>query len=181
MQIFFPPHWLMILLFFALWFLFQAGAAFLCFHLPDGAFAQDNWLYRARGWEQKGRVYERVFRIKKWKRLLPDGGALFGGYAKKHLQDFSAQSLDTFLIESRRAELTHWLAILPFWVFGLFAPFAVVPIMLAYALAANLPCIIAQRYNRPRIKALRQKKRGLLALSLENQISGELEETEFVR
>ncbi|MEA5061120.1 MAG: hypothetical protein VB015_01720 [Erysipelotrichaceae bacterium] len=59
-----------------------------------------------------------------------------------------------FLIESARGELTHWLAILPFWVFGFFAPSYIIPIMLAYALIVNLPCIIVQRYNRPRIKKL---------------------------
>lgn len=51
----------------------------------------------------------------------------------------------------------HWLGILPFWVFGLFAPPGVIWIMLAYALIVNLPCIIAQRYNRPRVYALLKK------------------------
>jgi len=30
----------------------------------------------------------------------------------------------------------------------------VIWIMLAYAIAANLPCILAQRYNRPRVYEL---------------------------
>ncbi len=65
-----------------------------------------------------------------------------------------------FLKESCRAEFSHIIAIFPFWIFGLFAPFTVVPIMLVYALLVNVPCIIAQRYNRPRIlKILELKKK----------------------
>lgn len=157
MQIVELPRPVMILLFFVLWFVFQMGAALLCLKLPNRFYARDGWLFKTRSWEQGGRLYERVFRIRRWKHLLPDGGALFGGYAKKHLRDVSPQNLELFLLESRRAELTHWLAILPFWVFGLFAPGFVVPIMLLYALAANLPCIITQRYNRPRIVRILQK------------------------
>lgn len=161
MQLVFLPHWLTVLLFFILWPLFHIGTAMLCFYMPDSAFAQDNRLYKTRKWEQGGALYERVFGIKKWKRHLPDGGAWFkGGYSKKHIKNFGARNLDTFLLESRRAELTHWLAILPFWVFGLFAPWYIVPVMLVYALAANLPCILTQRYNRPRVQKLRAKQTG---------------------
>lgn len=170
MQVLFLPHWLMVLLFFLLWPLFHIGAAALCFYLPDSAFARDGWLYKTRGWEVGGALYERVFRIKKWKRYLPDGGAWFkGGYAKKHIRNFGAQNLDTFLLESCRAELTHWLAIVPFWVFGLFAPWYIVPIMLAYALAANLPCILTQRYNRPRVQKLLARQTATVAVAKDAQ------------
>jgi glycosyl-4,4'-diaponeurosporenoate acyltransferase len=68
------------------------------------------------------------------------------------MDDFSELNLLKFLHESCRAELTHWLAIPPFIVFGLFTPPAALPIMFVYALAVNMPCILAQRYNRPRIQ-----------------------------
>lgn len=158
MQILFLPHWLMVLSFFLLWPVFHIGAAALCFNMPNRFFAKDSWPYKTQKWEQDGTFYERMFKVKQWKKYLPDGGAWFkGGYAKKRLKDYSVQNLNLFLIESRRAELTHWLAILPFWVFGLLAPWYILPIMLAYALAANLPCIITQRYNRPRISKLLAK------------------------
>ncbi len=159
MQIFFLPQWLMILLFFVLWPLFHIGAAALCFYMPSRYFEKDGWLYRPRSWEQGGLFYEHFFKIKKWKGYLPDGGAWFkGGYSKKHLRSFGAENLQLFLRESRRAELTHWLAILPFWVFGFIGPWYIVPLMLVYALAANLPCVITQRYNRPRIELLRKRQ-----------------------
>ncbi len=161
MQILFLPQWLMITLFFVLWFLFQVGAAALCFYMPPGFFEQDGWLFKTRRWERDGGWYQTVFKVRAWKKYLPDGGAWFrGGYAKKHLLSFTGQNLRQFLAESRRAELTHWLAIFPFWVFGLFSPGYVVPLMLVYALALNLPCIVTQRYNRPRISALLQKREG---------------------
>jgi hypothetical protein len=160
MQIFFFPEWLTIVLFFVLWFCFQLGAGWLCFRKPDDFFNKDTFLYRTRKWERDGLFYEQWFRIKKWKKYLPDGGGFFnGGYTKRHIVDFSVENLQQYLIESRRAELTHWLGIFPFWIFGLFAPFHVIWIMLVYALVVNVPCIIAQRYNRPRIMKLLTKKK----------------------
>lgn len=81
------------------------------------------------------------------------------GYAKPsdriplHIKK-SGQSLDgaaRSLIESCRGEMTHWLPIFLFWVFGFIVPPYALVYMLIYALVANLPCIIVQRYNRPRI------------------------------
>ena len=122
--------------------------------IPNRFYAKDSWLFRCRAWEQNGKIYQTVFRVRWWKQKLPDGGALCGGYRKRHLQNRSTANLELFLIESRRAELTHVLAILPFGFFGLFAEWTVIPIMLTYALVMNMPCIIAQRYNRPRIMAI---------------------------
>jgi glycosyl-4,4'-diaponeurosporenoate acyltransferase len=109
-----------------------------------------------------GGSIETLFRVRRWKHLLPDGGGVWKkrGYKKRTLTDHSKENLRRFLIESARGELTHWLGILPFWVFSLFAPPSVIWIMLAYALAVNLPCIIAQRYNRPRVAALMERLYG---------------------
>ncbi len=42
-------------------------------------FDPQGWLYRTRRWERGGQVYDRVFLIRAWKRLLPDGSALPAG------------------------------------------------------------------------------------------------------
>lgn len=163
MQIFFLSDWVLLILFIVLWFCFQAGPAWLCFHKSDDYFKKDSFLYRTRSWEKNGTFYEKWFMIKRWKKYLPDGGGVFkNGYAKRQIVDFSIENLERYLLESRRAELTHWLAIFPFWVFGLFAPPRVIWIMLVYALLVNLPCIITQRYNRPRIMKLLKKKQKQL-------------------
>ncbi len=156
MQVFFWSSGVTIALFFAVWAVTPLLFGWISLLLPDRWLEPKLPLWRARRWERDGRFYERVFRIKSWKHLLPDGGAFFQkrGYKKRNLNDYSEDNLRRFLIESARAELMHWLAISPFWVFGLFAPGYVIWIMLAYALAFNLPCILAQRYNRPRIHAL---------------------------
>ena len=90
--------------------------------------------------------------MRRWKKYLPDGGSLVkDGFEKKKLVSFEKDNLDKYLLESCRAEMIHWLAILPFWIFGFFTPPIVILDMLIFALAVNLPCVIAQRYNRPRI------------------------------
>ena len=159
MQIFFPSRPLAILICFPLWYLYQSTAARICLELPDRFFSPERPFFRSKGWEDGGKTYQRVFRVHTWKKFLPDSGSLMkGSYKKKTLDSFSKKSMERFLMESCRAEMTHWLAILPFWTFGLFAPPRVILYMLGYALAVNVPCIIAQRYNRPRI--LRLLKNG---------------------
>lgn len=160
MRILFLPDYAALLLCFIIWPVFQVLAALLCKRLPDRFLNAGSFYFRSHRWESSGRFYERFLRIKKWKRLLPDGAAVSkSGYRKKHLTDFSEDNLDRFLIESCRAELTHLLAIPPFLLFGLFVPPYVILIMLLYAIAVNVPCVAAQRYNRPRIAALLQKRR----------------------
>lgn len=162
MRIFYFSDGLTILLIFICWFIFQLGAALLCLYLPDRFFNPDLALFRTHAFEDEGRLYERLFRVRSWKQLLPDGGKLAKkrGYSKRYIHDFSEENLNRFLLESCRAEASHWLAILPFWVFGFFVPPHAILLMLLYALVINMPCIIAQRYNRPRIQSLIEKKYG---------------------
>ncbi len=159
MRILFLPDVLTILLCILVWPLFQVGVALICVYLPDRYFSPDSFLFRSHRFEREGRIYDRIFRVNRWKHLLPDGGVFWKkrGYQKKRLFSFSEQNLKKFLVESSRGELSHWLAILPFWVFGLIAPPQVIWYMLMYALLVNLPCIITQRYNRPRISNLLHK------------------------
>lgn len=145
-----------ILLCFVLWPVLQIGAALLCLVLPDSVFSSDNFLFRDYSFENGGAIYQSLFRVRSWKNHLPDGGKVWdkNALSKTRLDSLEADHLQIFLIESSRAELTHWLAILPFWVFAFFTPPIVPWIMLVYALIANLPCIIAQRFNRPRVHRL---------------------------
>lgn len=141
-----------ILLCFILWALFQLLAVYICLRIPDRYFRPNSFLYKSHKWEADGEIYRRIFKVNRWKKYLPDGGKIMkNGYGKRKMQGFSRDHMEKFLTESCRGEAAHILAILPFWVFGLFSPGFVVPIMLVYSLAVNTPCIIAQRYNRPRI------------------------------
>lgn len=158
MQIIFLEKWQAILICFILWGVIQYSVGKLIMKVPDKFLSPYSFLFKTRNWEDSGKIYNKIFLVKKWKHLLPDGAAAMkGGYRKKHLTDFSKNNLEIFLIESCRAELSHYIAILPFWVFGFFVPPIVVLYMFIYALAVNFPCIIVQRYNRPRIIKLIDK------------------------
>lgn len=159
MQIFFISSKWTVVLFFFMWFIFQASAARISRAIPDQWFAKDSFLFKSRRWEKDGEIYAQIFQVKKWKKFLPDGAAISKkGYRKKNLENFSQENLETFMLESRRVELNHLLAITPFWVFGLFAEMKVVGWMLIYALLVNMPCIIVQRFNRPRIARIIERK-----------------------
>jgi glycosyl-4,4'-diaponeurosporenoate acyltransferase len=123
----------------------------ICFavlRIRSQAFAYDTWLTAPRCWERDGNMYRDWFAIRKWKSLLPDGAPWLGGPAKKKLLSRNPAHISQFLIETRRAEIAHWcmLACLPF--FFLWNPPWARWVITGYALAANLPCILAQRYNR---------------------------------
>ncbi len=141
-----------------LWLIFHTLPAYICLRIPDSYFNPHGFIFKTRKWEKKGEIYQRLFKVRKWKKYLPDGGAMFkDGYSKRNLTVFTSQTLNKFAIETCRAEMTHLLAILPFWIFGFIAPPIIILYMLIYALAINLPCIITQRYNRPRIIAFKDK------------------------
>jgi len=144
-----------VLLIFILWPIFQAVSSFICHKIDDKYFSHESFVFRSFPWENDGEIYNRFLKVHHWKKYLPDGGASTKGELKMRHLDFSSdQKMVKFLIASCRAESSHWLSIFPFWVFGFFLPPIGVFYMSIYALIANLPCIIVQRYNRPRIAKL---------------------------
>lgn len=134
----------------AVWAGWGTAVGYAAHRLPARMLARDNVLTRLRAWEREGRVYERAG-IRRWKDRLPELGALFrGGVSKRALGGRDAASLAAFAAETRRAELVHWVvpAITP--VFALWNPAALQAAMWLYAVAANGPCLVVQRYNRGR-------------------------------
>lgn len=130
------------------WPILHLTIAFVALRLPAHLFAQDSWITAPRGWERDGRLYRDWLGIRRWKSLLPDGAPWLGGFAKKRIRSRDDFYLGEFLLETRRAELAHWCMLLCFPVFFLWNPPWACLVMTAYALAVNLPCILAQRYNR---------------------------------
>jgi len=153
-----------ILLDIAAWLIIHMGVSYLMTHIPLSSFDTGLWLYKRRKWEKDGRIYARIFRLKKWKKRLPDGAALFkGGFQKKHLKGLDDVYLDNFIRETCRAELAHWIMFLFSAVFFIWNPWWVGIVMIVYAILVNLPCIIIQRYNRIRLKRVYSR---LTALSV---------------
>jgi glycosyl-4,4'-diaponeurosporenoate acyltransferase len=134
------------------WGLIHAGTGYAVHRLPVVWLARDRWLFRAREFERGGRFYRRTLRIGRWKDRLPEAGALFaGGVSKRHLPTGDrGLDLERFVVETRRAELGHWLAGLPAPLFVLWNPPVAAVLMVAYGWGVNLPFIAIQRYNRVR-------------------------------
>jgi glycosyl-4,4'-diaponeurosporenoate acyltransferase len=149
-----PVCWIVVLNVVA-WPLIQLGLAWLFTRLPAAWFNPP----RQRAWEQGGRFYERAFGIKRWKDRLPDGARwIGGGFAKGALAGSAPNYLRRFIQETWRGELCHWFALGCTPLFFLWNPWWADAVMVAYAVAANLPCILAQRYNRLRLRHLLARK-----------------------
>jgi glycosyl-4,4'-diaponeurosporenoate acyltransferase len=158
--IYLPTFWT-IVIDFIVWFIIHIGVVAIMVRISGKHFNSDSWLYRSWKWEKSGNIYQEVFKIKRWKQHLPDGARFLGrlGFQKKQLNNKSMEYFEAFLIETCRAELTHW-------IFILFAPFfflwnrpGVGLFMIFYALIENVPFIIAQRYNRYRFRRLLEQNR----------------------
>jgi len=153
-----PTLWTIILDIIA-WFIIHMGVVYFMIRIPAEHFDPQSRLFRIRKWEEKGIFYQKYFRIKKWKAYLPDGAPFLGnrGFPKKELREKTPAYLQSFLTETCRAELTHWVTMgfAPFfflwntpWV-GFF--------MIFYISMENLPLIMAQRYNRSRLSSILAK------------------------
>ncbi len=133
----------------AAWFLISLVVGYTAHRLPDRRIDHDTALTRLRPWEHGGRVYERHLRITRWKDAIPEAGNLFGGgYDKRSV---SRADLTRYLLETRRAEYTHWGILLAAPLFALWNPWGLWLAMVAYAVIANAPCLLIQRYNRARV------------------------------
>lgn len=126
--------------------------------IPPDTFRTGGVICAQRSWERDGDFYRRWFAIRRWKGLLPDGAPWVGGIAKKRITLWNAAYVDQFIMETRRAELAHWCMLCCFPIFLLWNPPWASCVMFVYAVLANLPCIIAQRYNRLRFVRLRRSE-----------------------
>ena len=141
------------------WFAIHMAVSFFMTRIPLSSFDTGFWLYKQRKWENDGKIYTRIFRVKSWKKRLPDGAALFkDGFEKKHLKGLDNVYLDNFIRDTCRAELTHWIICLFGPVFLVGNLWWVGIVMIVYAISVNLPCIINQRYNRIRLKRVYSKR-----------------------
>jgi glycosyl-4,4'-diaponeurosporenoate acyltransferase len=135
------------------WFFIHMGVSYLMAHKSRYCFNPEGWLYRQRSWECNSSLYYKWFHVHQWKNILPDGADLFKfGFQKKHLKELNEAYFQDFIHETCRAELTHWIVFLFGFIFFAWNFWWVGIVMVIYAFAANMPCIVTQRYNRIRLR-----------------------------
>lgn len=116
----------------------------------------DGFLFREHPWELGGRIYEKL-NIKQWQARIPDVSKVLGRWMpkKKLITGFNSETVRTMIRETCTAEMVHnLLNIAGLWLLGLWEGLGGVIMYLVYFLLGNLPFIIVQRYNRPRLKVL---------------------------
>jgi glycosyl-4,4'-diaponeurosporenoate acyltransferase len=155
MSIWSPPDTVAVLIDIVVWGVWGTLVGYVFHRLPAGWFAADDAITRIRRWERRGQFWVDHTGVRRWKGRLPEAGALFaGGFSKRHLRTRDVDYLERFLVETRRAELVHWVVAGIAPLFFLWNPPWLAAVMIAYGLAANLPCVITQRYNRARLQRI---------------------------
>lgn len=121
--------------------------------VPKSWFQEDRFPYRSYPVEQK--LY-RALRVKKWQSKVPDMSRIFPFLmpAKKLTADTFAD-LPRMIQETCVAEMIHFLLSLTGLACLVIWPGAgSIILTMVYILLGNLPFIIIQRYNRPRLQKL---------------------------
>lgn len=155
-----PDSWLFNCLIFAI---MSLTITFISLILPSTLYYYDRWLYRLRKWERNGRVYQDWLKIRSWKDKVPElSDFLPFIYPKKEMPAFDESTFALYLRESCKAEFAHWCIILSTGLFFLWSSVTITTAMFLIASVLNLPFIIIQRYNRPRIILLMKRKLKLM-------------------
>ena len=136
---------------------------FIGLFLPRDAFSADSPSYRPLPFEKNGKFYESL-RIRRWKDKLPDMSQLFPKILPiKRLWDALgptgrlSERLPQLIQETCLAEFIHrTLSLAGFVCVGIWHGVGGFAISVAYAVG-NLPFVMIQRYNRPRLIELRDR------------------------
>lgn len=115
---------------------------------------EDKFPFRSFAFEKNGKIYDKI-KIKKWKTKWPDASMVIHKIIPqipvKRFDDKSPEKVKTLIKESCVAETTHVVAfVLGFFAIFLWGSVLGVLLTIVYALA-NIPPILIQRYNRPRL------------------------------
>ena len=95
----------------------------------------------------------RIPGIRRWKRWIPDAGAVLpGGVTKASLVQRDPQSLRRLLLETRRAAWVHGLLWAGWLPTALWLPPLGVLVNLVFASLFNIPCLLLQRHTRARVQ-----------------------------
>lgn len=122
--------------------------------IPGTAFHPERFPFCGCPWET--RLY-RLLRVAKWKDKVPDMSKRLSDMQPKKLLSVSVDQMDALLCEMCRAESVHWAEVLLGIGCVFIAPGIGWVLFAVWALLGNLPFILIQRYNRPRILVLKNR------------------------
>lgn len=111
------------------------------------------------------RFYEKVLHIRSWKDYVPS----VGPFDKKDMKGDDAAYISMFILETVRAEVAHVLCISVTLLLLLYhrQPYsAFIPV---FYLVINIPCILIQRYNRPRLERVLKMHSSRLVIPEEEE------------
>ena len=123
--------------------------------LPYSWFSYDRFPYRCFSWEREGKAYLSI-KIQKWQNRLPDMSRILPGLIPpKNLRRFDADTLSVMVKETCVAEFIHSInSLLAIPVLRFWRGWGGACTFFIYVFLGNIPFILIQRYNRPRLVRL---------------------------
>lgn len=119
----------------------------------------DLFPFKEHRWEDGGKIYDRLLKIKKWKDKVPDVSKWLPNVVpRKKLTRPSIEELDDMIQETCVAELIHMLlCVLSVPVLFISPGITGIAVLILDVFLGNLPFAIIQRYNRFRYLKTRRK------------------------
>ena len=154
---------------FIICFLYLLLLGLLCFPfgrlLSKISFRTNRFPFRAFPFEREGKLYEKIS-IRSWQNRAPDISKLIPGIVprKEIPRRPDTEALRRMINETCVAELTHLvLCLAGIALLRLWEGMGGIVLFALYVLLGNIPFILIQRYNRPRLqKLLRAAERRAL-------------------
>jgi glycosyl-4,4'-diaponeurosporenoate acyltransferase len=123
--------------------------------LPRRHFHYDAWPYKSFSWEKEGGFYSKTLDIRKWRKYLPDKSkAVKSMYRKSLGVNFSEAHVERLIQETCVAEFVHLLLIFASPLLLVFMEGRGAIICAIGFACGNVPFILIQRYNRPKLVKL---------------------------
>lgn len=126
---------------------------FIGMFLPRERFDYNKTPYKPYKWENNTKLYDKI-KIAKWKDKLPDISLIFKRLIPKRIPDIhiSVAQVKNLIAETCVAEISHVvLLILSVRILFMWEGSGGFLFFVVYGILGNIPFILVQRYNRPRL------------------------------
>ena len=123
--------------------------------LSHHRFHADRIPWRPAAFERDGRFWDRTLHVRRWMNVVPDMSRICPDMVPKRIEGVAnVESIERLIRETCVAELIHWaLALLGFFCVSIWNGMGGWTLSLIYGVG-NIPFVIIQRYNRPRLVRL---------------------------